>query len=172
MTTPLVPGIAGAVDREAAWLAAYSPADGLPALLSNLGGPFDIVQGFWPRTPATQKPAIYVLLTTIDDQRTANIRIRPSYMFRLKIVWPVRMTSAGLAEQEQRNLLAAVALLVQRIRGKLLDKTHDGAFLSAGEVPRMPGVHVEFDDPETTIDHAKELRAYVMYPADDYEVND
>ncbi len=173
MTTPLVPaqGIAGAVDRETAWLAAFDPTDGLPALMSSQGGPWEIVQAYWPRTPATQKPGIYVIRTSVDDERVAGIRIRPQYMFRLKLVWPVRQTAAGLAETEQRNLDAAVALLVQRIRGKIGDKTHGGAFLSAGEVPRMPGVHVEYEDPEATIDRSKELRAYVSYPADDYEVN-
>lgn len=167
-----MPGIAGAVDREAAWLAAYNPADGLPPLLAVNGGPWEVVQAYWPRTPATQKPAIYVTRTTIDDERVANIRIRPTYMFRLKLVWPVRATAAGLAEQEQQNLDAAVALLVQRVRGLPFDKTHGGAFLSAGEVPRMPGVHVEFDDPEITIDQLKALRCTVTYPADDFEVND
>lgn len=165
-------GIADAVDREAGWLAAYNPTDGLPALLADLGGPWQIVQAYWPRTPATQQTGIYVTRTSIDDERVGNIRIRPTYMFRLKLVWPVRATAAGLAEQEQQSLDAAVALLVQRIRGLPFDKTHGGAFLSAGEVPRMPGVHVEFDDPEITIDQLKALRATVVYPADDFEVND
>lgn len=172
MTTPLVQGIAGAVGREARWLAAYNPADGLPALLTAMGGPWDVVQAYWPRTPATQQTGIYVTRISIDDERAANIRIRPTYMFRLKLVWPVRVTASGLAEAEQRNLDAAVALLVQRIRGLPFDKTHGGAFLSVGEVPRMPGVHVEFDDPEITIDQLKALRATAVYAADDYEVND
>lgn len=165
-------GIADAVDREAGWLASYNPSDGLPPLLASMGGPWDVVQAYWPRTPAMQQAGIYVTRTSVDDERVASIRIRPSYMFRLKLVWPVRVTSAGLAEAEQRNLDAAVALLFQRIRGLPFDKTHGGAFLSAGEVPRMPGPHAEFDDPEITIDQLKALRATVTYPADDFEVND
>lgn len=172
MTTPAVTALATAVDRETAWLSAYSPTDGLPPLLKNLGGPWDVVQAYWPRTPATQKTAIYVTRTTIDDERVANIRIRPSYMFRLKCIWPVRLTAAGLSEAEQRNFDAAIALLFQRIRGLPFDKTHGGAFLSAGEVPRLPGPHAEYEDPEVTVDLSKELRCTVSYPADDYEVND
>jgi hypothetical protein len=164
-------GIADAVDRETVWLSAYSPSDGLPALLSTRGGPWEVVQAYWPRTLSAEKTGVYVLRTSLDDERTANIRIRPMYMFRLKLIWPVRLAAAGLAESEQRNLDAAVALLVQRIRGLAGDKTHGGAFLSAGEVPRMPGVHVEFDDPEITIPHLKSLRGLVTYPADDFEVN-
>ena len=40
---------ADAVDREAAWLA--TSGDGLPALLVTAGGPFGVVQAYWPRTP-------------------------------------------------------------------------------------------------------------------------
>lgn len=160
---------ADAVAREAAWLA--SSGDTLPALLTANGGPWDVVQAYWPRTPAMEKTGIYVLRTSLDDERAASIRIRPQYMFRLKLIWPVRQTASGIAEGEQQALDDAADLLIQRIRGLPFDKTHGGRFLSAGEVPRLPGVHVEFDDPEVTIPHLKSLRAFVVYPADDFEVN-
>lgn len=160
---------ADAVQREAGWLATYG--DGLPALLTANGGPWDVVQAYWPRTPAMEKTGIYVLRPTFDDERVANIRIRTSYQFKLKLVWPVRQVVAGLAEAEQQALDDAVDLLMQRIRGPLGDKTHGGRFLSAGEVPRLPGPHVDFDDPEVTITQLKSLRGYVMYPADDFEIN-
>lgn len=173
MTTPVIPaqGIAGAVDREAAWLAAFNPADGLPPLLAVNGGPFEIVQAYWPRTPSYEKTGLYVLRPSFDEERVAGIRIRDTYMFRVKFVWPVRSAATGIAETEQRNLDAAIALLFQRIRGLTGDKTHGGAFLSAGEVPRMPGPHCETDDPEVTIPQLKSLRGIVTYPADDFEIN-
>ena len=87
-------------------------------------------------------------------------------------MWPIRQTTTGIAEGEQQALDSAVDLLLQRIRGPLSDKTHGGRFLSVGEVPRMPGVHVLFEDPEVTIDAVKALRATVSYSADDYEIND
>jgi hypothetical protein len=161
---------ADAVAREVAWLQTYG--DGLPALLTADGGPWDNVQGYWARTPATQQTTIYVLRSSLSDERVANIRIRPAYDFTLKLVWPIRQTTTGIAEGEQQALDNAVDLLLQRVRGPLLDKTHGGRFLSVGEVPRMPGVHVLFEDPEVTIDAVKSLRATVSYSADDYEIND
>jgi hypothetical protein len=163
-------GTADAVAREAAWL--QSSGDGLPALLTADGGPWDIVQAYWRRTPPSEKTAIYVLRASLSDERTANIRIRTGYDFTLKLHWPVRQAAEGLAEKEQQAMDDAVDLLIQRIRGPLGDKTHGGRFLSAGEVPRMPGVHVAFDDPELTIASGKALRALVSYPADDFEIND
>ena len=160
---------ADAVSREVSWLTASG--DGLPALLTQDGGPWDNIQGYWARTPATQQNTIYVLRSGLSDERAANIRIRTTYEFTLKLVWPIRQTSSPLAEGEQQNLDDAVDLLLQRIRGPVGDKTHGGAFLSVGEVPRLPGVHVTFDDPEVTIDAVKALRATVSYAADDFEIN-
>jgi hypothetical protein len=167
---PTYTGTARAVSREVAWLT--TSGDGLPALLTANGGPWDIVQGYWPRTMATQKTGIYVLRTTLSDERASNARIRPSYGFDLKLVWPIRMTSSPLAESEQQNLDNAIDLIIQRVRGPMFDKSHGGAFLSVGEVPRMPGLRVQFDDPEITIPVQKALRAVVSYPADDLEVQD
>ncbi len=159
-----------AVAREVAWLTSWN--DGLPALLTANGGPWDNIQAYWARTPATQQNSIYVLRSSLSDERAANIRIRTSYDFTLKLVWPIRQTSSPLAEGEQQNLDNAVDLLLQRIRGPVEDKTHGGRFLSAGETPRMPGVHVMFEDPEHTIEELKSLRATVSYTADDFEIND
>nr|MDA8323338.1 hypothetical protein [Actinomycetota bacterium] len=99
-------------------------------------------------------------------------RIRPSYEFRLRLVWPVRQATAGSAEAEQRAMDAAVDLLIQRIRGPLGDKTHGGRFLSVGEDLGKPAPTVTWDDPEHTIPATKSLRALVTYHADDFEIND
>jgi hypothetical protein len=161
---------ADAVAREVAWL--NTSGDGLPALLTASGGPWDNIQAYWARTPATQQTTIYVLRSSLSDERAANIRIRPTYDFTLKLVWPIRQTATPVAEGEQQALDNAVDLLLQRIRGTVEDKTHGGRFLSVGEVPRMPGVHVLFEDPEITIDAVKALRCTVSYSADDFEIND
>lgn len=162
-------GLSSVETREAAWLTASG--DGLPALLTANGGPWDVIQAFWPRTPATQKTQLYVTSLDADDVRAANIRIRPRYQITLEFHWPVRATTAGIAETEQQNLKQALDLLVQRVRGPVGDKTHGGAFLSAGEDPRSPGVHVSIEQPWVTIPAAKELRGTVTYFADDFELN-
>lgn len=159
-------GTEDAVDREVAWLTASG--DGLPGLLADVGGPWDNIQAYWPRTPATRQKSVYVQRRTIHDERTANIRRVPTYAFVLKIVWPIS-TSTGSAEKEQRALDAAIDLLLQRIDGPLLDKTHGGRFLSVAENPRY--VDVEFIDPEQTISQVAALRAEVSYSADDFEIN-
>jgi hypothetical protein len=161
-----------AVSREAAWLA--TSGDGIPALLTSAGGPWGIVQAYWPGTRfATQKTGVYVQRTDIADLRANSQRIRPGYSFTLKLVWPVKSSTVPLAETEAQNLDNAVDLLLQRIRGPLGDKTHGGRFLSVGETPGRPSVvTVRFDDPEQTIPAQKAIRAVVSYNADDYEIND
>jgi hypothetical protein len=163
-------GTATAVAREVAWLTIST--DSLPALLTANGGPWDNIQSYWARTPATQQTSIYVLRSSWSDDRVSNARIRPTYEFTLKLVWPIRQTTSPVAEGEQQNLDDAIDLLIQRIRSLMLDKTHGGAFLSVGENPRSPGVRVTFDDPEVTIDAVKALRATVSYFADDFEIQD
>lgn len=167
---PAYTSTANAVSREVAWLKISN--DALPALLAANDGPWEIIQGYWPRTMATQKTGIYVLRSSWSDDRSANQRIRPTYEFTLRLVWPVRMTTTSLAEGEQQALDDAIDLLVQRIRGPINDKSHNGAFLSVGENPRSPGVRVTFEDPATTISASKALFASVVYYADDLEVQD
>jgi hypothetical protein len=161
---------ADAVSREAAWL--NTTSDSLPYLPSSAGGPWEIVQAYWPGSRlASQKTGIYVLRGRATDPRVANLRIRPQYTFTLKLWWPIRATGPGIAETEQQNLDDAVDDLIQRIRGPVEDKTHGGRFLSVGEVPGVPFVDVVFDDPEHTIKQDKTLRASVTYYADDIEID-
>lgn len=159
---------ADAVARETAFLA--TSGDGLPALLTSAGGPWQIVQAYWTRTPATNKTGIYVLRDLLDDQRASNQRIRPRYNMRLRLIWPVTVTTTQLLETAQSDFDAAIDLLVQRIRGPLGDKTHGSRFLSAGEVPRL--VTVRWEDPEITMGQHKQLRASCQYFIDDLDVND
>lgn len=166
---PAYSGTQSVETREAGWLNTTAN-DGLPILPASAGGPWQVIQAFWTRTPATQKTQLYVWSAEIDDERYANIRIMPHYQITLMLHWPVRATASPLAETEQQNFKNAVDLLVQRLRGRLGDKTHGGAFLSVGEAPRSPGVHVAFEPPWVTIPADKELRAQVTYYADDYEV--
>jgi len=163
-------GISTVETREAAWLSITT--DSLPALLTSAGGPWDVIQAFWTRTPATQQTQVYVLSFEIEDQRSANIRIMPHYEITLDLHWPVRATTSPLAEQEQQAFKQAIDLLVQRIRGPLGDKTHGGQFLSVGEAPRSVGVRVLIEHPAATVPASKELRASVTYFADDFEIND
>lgn len=168
MSTP-TPSAATAVAREAAWLAAYNPADGLPGLLRAYGGPFDVVQAYWPRTPHARKNCLYVLRRRIESVRTANVRTMNRYPFLLRIVWPLS-SRTGSAESVQQSLDDAVQLVQQRVDGLFMDKTHGGRFLSVAENP--PQSEVDFQDPETTISGQNpELRAEITYWADDFETS-
>jgi len=158
---------ADAVARETAWL--NTTGDDLPALPASAGGPWQLIQAYWTRTPATQKTSIYVLRPLLLDQRASNQRIRPRYQMRLRLIWPVTVTTTSLLETAQQDFDTAVDLLIQRIRGPLGDKTHGSRFLSAGEVPRT--VQVQWDDPEVTMGQFKQLRAEARYSIDDLEVN-
>jgi hypothetical protein len=165
---------ADAEAREAAWLA--TTTDTLPALLATAGGPFEIVQAFWPGAKfAARRNAVYVQRTRAIMPRFGGRRIMPGYQFLLKIVWPLKATVAGIAETEAQNLANAVELLLQRIDGLPGDKTHNGRFLSAGEGlegTSLAGLHpvVDFLDPEVTIPQNGWLRAQITYPANDVEI--
>lgn len=160
-------GTADAVARETAWL--QTAGDGLPALRDGDGGPFDIVQAYWPRTPRTLGKGLYVLRDRLREERVANIRRRPSYMFTLRCVWPLTL-GTGTAETEQQNLDDAVDLVLARIGGFLQDKTHGGRFLSVAEDPRY--VDVVFADPEKAMSQAPiAFEAQISYAADDLEIN-
>lgn len=167
MTTP-TPSTATAVAREAAWLAAYNPADGLPALLKGQGGPFDVVQPYWPRTPAARRNALYVMRRNIASVRTANVRSMDRYWFLLRIVWPLSSRTGG-AEVVQQALDDAVELVLTRVGGLFMDKTHGGRFLSVAENPAQ--TDVDFLDPETSIAANADLRVDITYWADDFETS-
>ena len=155
--------------REAAWLCIST--DSLPALLVANGGPWNIIQAYWRRTPAKQQTEIYVTRSGFDDNHPMSQRYRPQHEIVLHLVWPVRQTSSPLAETEQQALDTAIDLIIQRVRGPLGDKTHGGSFLSAGQVPDSPPPVVRFGDAETSIDASKALRATITYRIDDDEIN-
>jgi hypothetical protein len=154
---------ADACDREAAWLS--SSGDGLPALVATAGGPFGLVQAYWPRTPGRRTQGqLYVLRNNLEERRFANQRVMVTYAFQLALVWPLQK-GTGSAEDEQRAFDTAIDLVLTRVRGYRGDKTHGGRFLSAAEDPRM--VRVVFDPPGHTIVADTELRASVTYTAQD-----
>lgn len=159
---------ADAVSREAEWLAAYDPSDGLPPLLKALGGPFDVVQPYWSRTPAARRNSLYVLRRNIQSVRTANIRTMNRYQFVLRIIWPMSSPS-GSAEAAQQSLDDAVELVLTRVGGLFMDKTHGGRFLSVAENP--PQSDADFLDPEASIAAKADLRVDISYWADDFETS-
>jgi hypothetical protein len=157
---------ADAVARETAWL--QTTGDGLPGLVAP-SGPFDAVQAYWPR-PSDQNTSahtLYVMRHRISSERFANVRIMTHYPFHL-VAWWSMVNATGSAEAEQQNLDNAVELVITRINGLLLDKTHGGRFLSVAENPRV--LDVDFTPPETTLALGY-LRADITYSADDPEIN-
>jgi hypothetical protein len=157
---------ADAVVRETNWLTAYNPGDGLPALLSSLGGPFDVVQAYFPRTPATRQVQMYVTRRAISVERFGFSRKIINYPFVLRIIWPLSSQS-GSAEDVQQAMDNAVELVLQRVNGPLvvpIDKTHGAQFMSVAEDPCVIGV--DFGDPEQAVGQGQ-FRATVTYTADD-----
>lgn len=163
-------GIATACQREAAWLATTAD-DGLPVLPASAGGPWDVVQAFWPgQRTATQKRGIYVCFQHNSDARPNAARVRQQHTFALKLTWPVKTGTSPIAETEQANFAEAIEALIERIRGPFGDKTHGGQFESVGEVPPGLWPEVTWEDAERTIPGERCLRASVVYRADDLEV--
>lgn len=156
---------ADAVDREVAWL--NNIGDGLPTLPASAGGPFGVIQGYWPRTPGKRTAGqLYVLRDAITEHRIANQRRMATYAFVLKLVWPLT-SGSGNAEADQRAFDVAIDQVLTRIGGFLGDKTHGGRFQSVAEVPKWVSVH--FEDPAMTVPPEAEFRAQIHYSADDFE---
>lgn len=173
---------ADACDREAAWLSLPGTvADGLPSLLVPNGGPWDAIQAYQPRTPATRKGRVYVTRTNMQVQRFGHVRTMFVYDFMLKCRWPLS-SGTGNAEEDQRAFDVALHMLCMRIRGVGpnrpggSDKTHNGAFMQVAEGSEMthtvPGIRVHFTDPEQTITSRVDFEASVIYAADDRDFND
>lgn len=157
---------ADAVAREAAWLAAYSTADGLPALLKGSGGPFDVVQAYVPRTGGQRQSRLYVTRTQLRVERFGFNRKINHHTFMLRLYWP-QSSPSGQAESVQQAFDSAVDLVVQRVSGLFQDKTHGARFLSVAENPA--GIDVQFADPEASIQAKAELTAVITYQADDQD---
>ncbi|MFB9925997.1 hypothetical protein ACFORO_12540 [Amycolatopsis halotolerans] len=159
---------ADAPAREAAWLADYNPADGLPALLQANGGPWQVVQAYWPRTPDRMGKSVFVMRHSIKNERFANVQKISKYVFRLICWWPM-VSPTGAAEQSQGDFDTALDLLVQRIVGPLMDKTHGGRFLSVAEDPSA--IEITYHDPVQTLASGNFLAAEITYTADDPNYN-
>jgi len=165
---------ADAVTRELAWLTAV---DDLPSLLTDDGGPWDVVDWWQGARFARDKHGLYVDARDTGSVRTSSQRIMPQYQFVLTLYWPILAQGPGgagtsskalIAETEQANLDAAKDLVLQRINGFPGDKTHGGRFLSVAENPRK--VTYTKADPVEGVQQ-RELRSLFTYRADDYEVN-
>lgn len=170
LTMPDPPFTADAVAREAAWL--QTSGDGLPALLASDGGPFEVVQAYWPGSKfRARATGVYVDHGDWSDPKVANVRLRPQYVFTVKVYWPIKATAAPIAETEQQNLDIALELLRQRIDGPEIDKSHGGRFLSVGQVPRGAALRFRKEDPEVSLQRDPTLRASATYYADDLEFN-
>lgn len=160
-----------AVTREVAWLTAV---DTLPSLLVANGGPWKVVQAYWPGARfAKMQTGLYVMYGRIQMPRFGGQRIMPGYVHLIKAVWPV--TGKGgmspLAEGEQQKFSDALELLLERVNGMPFDKSHGGRFLSAGETVQPAGgfPEVVHQDPEVTIPQGW-LRAQIQYAMDDFEI--
>jgi hypothetical protein len=168
VSTPDLVSSADAVDREAAWLAAYDATDGLPGLLRAYGGPFDVVQAYVPRTPAQRQRRLYVTRGQIRAERFGFNRMINHYPFVLRLYWP-QSSPSGQAESVQRDFDAAVELVLRRINGPVLtfplDKTHGARFMSVAQDPN--DIVVDFADPEQSMLAKADLSATIAYVADD-----
>src|SRR5207248_11543322 len=90
------------------------------------------------------------------------------YGFRLICWWPLQ-TATGSAETEQAAFDAALDLVLTRITGPVLDKTHGGRFLAVAENPA--DIEVIYQDPVQTLAALNTLVAEITYQADDTNYN-
>jgi len=155
-----------AVDREAAWFKADQSAQGIPHLIASArpAGPFDIVQADLGR-PSARGRTLYLWLENVEERRYALARKLQIYSFVASCLWQ-RTKAAGQTQADQQGLAAAVAKVVQRVRGPIGDKTHGGRFTAAGEI-ETGRIVVRFDDPLRAFQTADIWRADVRWQAVD-----
>lgn len=166
---------ADAVKREAAWL--NTANDGLPNLLADAGGRWDLVNPYWMRTPPQRQRVVWVNKGHMSVRRFANVRKLITYHFELELWWPLS-TQTGESETDQAEFDLAVNDLVMRISGfgytgaTVADKTHGGRFLSAVET-EFAGDSIEISTPpaSNTLPLGIGYIATVTYAADDFEFN-
>ncbi len=154
---------ADAIARETAWL--RTGGDGLPALEAANGGPFDVVQAYFPRTPASEQRSLFVMRNRLRSVRFANIRNMAKHHLLLRLWWPA-VAGDGAVESDQQALDDAVELVFARIGGTLGDKTHGGRFLSVAESGDQEAT---FHDPMRSLPEVGALICDITYDADDYE---
>jgi len=166
-----MPDTSTAVPREAAWLAAVTA--GLPSLLVADGGPFEIVQPYYTRSPAMRKRSVFVMRGNLTEMRLGGLRKIDRYTFRLIVRWPCH-PSGGRMESDEADFDAAIDLLLQRIRGPVGDHTHGGAFLSVAEEANGATISIDFAPAEQTLaggaGNSPYLAATVRYTADDEQI--
>lgn len=127
---------ADAVQREAAWL--NTANDGLPNLLADAGGRWDLVNAYWSRTPNQRGRIVWVNKGHMSIRRFAHVRKLITYHFELECWWPLS-SQGGYSEGDQAEFDLALNDLIMRISGfgytssTVADKTHGGRFLAAGE---------------------------------------
>lgn len=131
-------------------------------------GPWDLIQGYFPRTLAKRQKTVVVMRSQIHVVRFANVRSMPTYQFRLGLIWPLS-SGQGSAEDDQQQFDSAIDLLLKRIMGIQLDHTHGGRFLSVAEKPEF--IVVNYENPEQTVGPMASFMAEVLYSADDFEIN-
>lgn len=156
---------ADAVARAVAWL--QTSGDGLPALQATDGGPWKIIQAYWPRTPAQRDRGLYVVRAATMTRRFGAQRKIDTYEFLAKVVWPAA-AGTGTWETDQTALDAAIDLTVQRMNGFVEEKTWGGRFLSVAEAPEHAQILVRYEDPERMTGPAV-LRASITWAADDVD---
>lgn len=159
---------ADAVDRETAWL--RTSGDGLPPLLRDVGGTWDLIEPYLLRTPARRRNRLYVMRPKFRIERFGSQRRIPRYDMELLAIWTLS-NSAGDFQADQRAFDVALNDVVARIGGfgpPHMDKTHGGAFMSVAEDHGAIEVQITpYDMPTPGL----ELEAHITYSADDPDFN-
>jgi hypothetical protein len=161
------PAFDSVVVREAAFFADPAPDGGTyPPLSAAAGGPFDTVQGYFPREQRRLRELFIVRTRSIEERYAfGGIRLF-RHLMAVYTYWPLS-TATGSVEQDQQEFDTAMAAVLTRIRGKLGDKSHNGAFVSVGEGENRDIIDVQFGDVRTLITAREPLTGTVIYPAYD-----
>jgi hypothetical protein len=168
-----------AVSREEAWFVSdqsaatdlWGNSQPLPALTAELGGPFDIVQGYGRKIDPRSR-GCYIWRGKIDEKRYGMQMKTLTYEMHVNLVWPLSSTSQNGYEGDQQACDAAIEAVLQRIRGPKGMATHGGAFTAAGEEKdelQRAGIKVEQTNPMLAIERGYMEVAITYYCVDNLQ---
>lgn len=146
-----------AVQREVDWLT--EEVVGLPVLLKDQGGAFDLVLPYGRKAGSLPVGGRYMFVyreATVERRFAIQQKIQ-IHRLRLRVSWPVRAPGAQ-PEVDLAELDAAVEDILAKVRGPFGDHTHGGRFLDAAEGDEgsdRTGTEVTSDDPDTAIEQSK-----------------
>ncbi|HJV09472.1 MAG TPA: hypothetical protein VJ653_07315 [Acidimicrobiales bacterium] len=127
---------ADALDREAEWYGLDLVDDGIPALASADGGPFDVVATHVRRL-AQAGHQLYLAHGPTTQPASSKSTTRLDHQVAALVLWAA-VGAGARAHVDQASMEEAVAKVIARVIGPVGDVGHGGRWFKVGPVSTEP----------------------------------